>query len=428
MQNVVCFPQVSSPVRPHEFDGDILLGRMRVGFCMGDCNGRVYATNRQFHTFFGHDTAFFLAWWKKTACSIQAGEGAGSSDVILVEEEFTFPGNGEHTFKAWIFFLGSGSQTACLFFKDMDSGISGEHDGLYDSASTSASGPVSHGGDIRKFNDSIFCALKNNEFSILYQPIMDIRSGEIAGFDAQLRWRHLSHEEIVSSRFLDLLETTGAALPLGIWFMGKICKQVQRWNGMGNGQRKFSVYLNLSLNQLASASMLGVLESIFETYAIDPSWLWIENSKAAFDCQVYSKKLLLHRYHAMGVNFVVDDLQISLEDLSYFFRFSVIPFKAVKIVQSLHAWEDNKREFESFTTFVKIFSSLGIQVVAKGIGVSEGLSALRQTCCRYAQTDDTTKFLNAEEAIAIVSQQNKRCSSFMSQIPTPDMIKTNSWG
>lgn len=428
MHNVVYFPKISSPGSLHEFDEDVLLRRMCVGFCMGDCNGRVHGTNRQFHTFFGHDITFFLAWWKRTVCGIQTGERGGSSDVILVEKEFAFPGAREHRFKAWIFFMGSACQTACLFFKDMDTQTSGEHGSAYEFASTSASAWISQGGDIQNFNDSIFYALKNNEFSIVYQPIVDIRSGKIAGFDAQLRWQNLSSEEIVSSHFMDLLENTGASLPLGIWFVGNICKQMQRWNGMGNSPKKYCVYLNLSLNQLASATMLGALESIVEAYGIDSSSLWIENSKAAFDCQVYSKKLLLGRYQSIGVNFAVDDLRISLEDLSYFFRFAVIPFKAVKIVKSLHVVGNNKREIDSFTTFVKIFSSLGIQVVVKGMGTSEGFSALGQTCCRYVQDNDISNALNADEAAAIVFQQSKGSSSHVPQAPTRDMIKTNSWG
>ncbi|MDD2219203.1 MAG: EAL domain-containing protein [Desulfoplanes sp.] len=401
MHKVVCFSEISFPVRTHKLDGDTLLRRMGIGFCMGDCNGRIHASNRQFHTFFGYDNAFFLTWWKKTASNIQTRKGYVSSEVVLVEEEFTLPGNREHTFKAWIFFLGTVSRTACLFFKDMGTGMSGRHDGVSDFGRTSQE------REIRKFNDSIFRALQNNEFSILYQPILDIRSGRIAGFDAQLRGSHLAHEEIASSHFMDLLETTGASLPLGIWFMGNICQQVQRWNQERNSPGHYCVHLNMSLNQLGSASMLGALQAMLDAYAIDPSWLWIENSKATFDCQVCRKSLLFHRYHAMGVNFVVDDLRISLADLSYFFRFSVIPFKAVKIVESLHVGEDKKAAFESFTTFVKIFSSLGILVVAKGLGNTAGLSALRQTCCRYAQGNDASSFLRADEAIDVLSQQDE---------------------
>ena len=389
-----------------EFDMDTLLQRMSLGFCIGHCGGQIYTSNRLFNDFFRDHHLLFMLWWKSMFSEIHAREDKNFTDVVFLEKQLDLPGDEPLKLQIWIFFMGPDQSIACLFFKEINNEESRETSVSPSSHFAGKKGALTDSA--LHFNDSIMHALRKKEFSILYQPIMDVRSGEIAGFEALLQWRHLTHKEIVSAQFLDLLESTGVSLPLGIWFVNNVCRQVRTWNSPGERKKNYFVQLNMSPQQLDSTSMLHALQHALDSYGIDPDLLWIESPKSSFENHIGEKNMLLQRYHALGVNLVVNDLQTNLADLGYFFRFSIIPFKAVKMMEFSSCLGGKGHQFELFKTFAKIFSFLGILVLVKGTAGPKELIALRQTQCRYAQKDDLSTLMDGVEVQKMLHVQENR--------------------
>jgi EAL domain-containing protein (putative c-di-GMP-specific phosphodiesterase class I) len=145
-----------------------------------------------------------------------------------------------------------------------------------------------------------------------------------------------------------------------------------------------------------------VLQRCLAANGLDASDVWIKASKDCFETHDTARQLLLHRYHVLGVNFIVDRLRTNLADLSYFFAFSVIPFKAVHLEDYALGSGKNTRQFELFATFAKIFSSLGIHVLTLYSGGSNTTEALRTTKCRYIQQQDGPQFLTASQVPAFI--------------------------
>ncbi len=370
-----------------------------MGFCIAGSDGRIHAANRRIYTLFDDYPGGFCRWWSKTAERIVKQSNVQVGRPAIFSHSWTGRDGIQVPVTVWLFNARNRGDTVFLFI--------GPYDPCQGSIPRQSERGASDDLEPRRLlaegasNGCMMKALADGGFAVRYQPIYDIRKGRVAGFEAQILCSREGSESL-SSDFFDLLDTSGGALLLGIWFISRVCDDCRRWQQDVRKSEHYFVQLHLSRGQMDSLCILHALQHCLDANDLDPSTVWIKAPKASFETRDAAGQLLIHRYHALGVNFIVDRLRTNLADLRYFFAFSVIPFKAVHLGHQALGTGKSSRQFELFATFAKIFSSLGIHVLTLYSGSSRITEALRTTTCRYIQKQGGYHSLQASQVPAFL--------------------------
>lgn len=399
MPHITYLPHSCERFVDSEFDHDTLLHQVGMGFCIAGRDGRIHVANQRAYTLFEEYEGGFCRWWSKMAGVLVKN---GESDLVTprpVSHTWTTMRAEKRHMVVWVFTSGNQGDTVFLLIMDKPVSRTGTAD---DSTQPSFPGVDLHDHSTQEVsNECLMRALADSLFSVRYQPIYDIRMGRVAGFEARIRW-NAGKRTSLPVDFFRFLDTSGGSLLLGMWFLGKVCDDFRRWKENARDAGRCFVQLRLSQGQMNSLCVLHVLQHCLAANGLDASDMWIKASKESFETRDTAKQLLLHRYHVLGVNFIVDRLQTNLTDLSYFFAFSVIPFKAVHLGNYALGAKKSTRQFELFATFAKIFSSLGIHVLTLYSGGASITEAIRTTKCRYIQKQDSSQYLTASQVPAFI--------------------------
>lgn len=224
--------------------------------------------------------------------------------------------------------------------------------------------------------------LERGEFSLDYQPIVVLRTGEIAGFEALFRWRQ-PHGRSVSPRdFIPVAEETGLIIPMGEWALREACRQMDRWRTVTQAPLRISV--NLSRRQLAHADFCLQLERVLRDTKLEPSRLMLEITESAIMEDGESAARTLARIRATGVRIAIDDFGTGYSSLSLLQRF---PIDMVKIDRSFVKGDENtspegRHVLRAITSMA---NNLGLEIVAEGVERADQVSLLRELECTYGQ-------------------------------------------
>jgi len=218
-------------------------------------------------------------------------------------------------------------------------------------------------------------AIERNELALVYQPVVSLRTGEIVGFEALVRWRHPERGTVPPAEFLPLAEDTGLILAVDRWVMEQACRQLQLWQEEFPDQ-EFRVSVNLSGRQLASPGAADRIRGVLERCSVRPSSLEVEVREAALVEGEALSAAVLRRIHELGVRVQIDDFGTGSGSLT---RLRRVPVRTLKVDPSLLGEEDVLR------AAVSMAHSLDLTVVAEGIETSEQLDRLRELDFDYGQ-------------------------------------------
>lgn len=222
-------------------------------------------------------------------------------------------------------------------------------------------------------------AIKNKELQVYYQPLIDLKTGLIAGSEALLRWIHPKHGLISPLHFIPIAEETGLIIPIGEFVMAEACRQTAEWQRMGfSGLR---VAINIAGKQLHAEGIIDSLEQILKLTAINPQCVEMEITETAIlDESIMDK---LKKLKAMGMQLAVDDFGTGYSGLSYLKRFAI---DKLKIDQSfIRDIPDNSDSLAIVSAIIAMAKEMHLQVLAEGIETEEQLSFLKARHCDYAQ-------------------------------------------
>jgi diguanylate cyclase (GGDEF)-like protein/PAS domain S-box-containing protein len=208
-------------------------------------------------------------------------------------------------------------------------------------------------------------ALERQEFRLVYQPIIDLSSGDIAGAEALLRWHPPSRRSVLPSEFIPLAEETGLIIPLGSWVVEEACREASRWSD--DGRSALSVNVNVSGRQVAEPDFPGVIEDALRQAGLDPGRLVLEFTENVLIDDRHSEATLAE-LKALGVRLAIDDFGTGFSSLGYLRRF---PIDVLKIdgsfVANLAAGHDQR---ELVRAIVRLGETLHLETVAEGIETS----------------------------------------------------------
>jgi diguanylate cyclase (GGDEF)-like protein len=224
-------------------------------------------------------------------------------------------------------------------------------------------------------------AVLNEELSVAYQPIVNLKTGALAGVEALVRWQDDTHGLVDPALFVPIAERSGLILPLGAWVLRESVAQMQHWDRQAP-QSGLVMNVNVSTRQLERPGLLAVVDQLI-TEGLDPSRLVLEITETALTLDGDAAATTLHELRARGVRLALDDFGTGYSSLS---RLQAAPVSQLKIDRSFVA------EIETSASLVPIIHAtvamadgLGLGVIAEGIETPAQLQYLRRLGCAQAQ-------------------------------------------
>jgi EAL domain-containing protein (putative c-di-GMP-specific phosphodiesterase class I) len=224
-------------------------------------------------------------------------------------------------------------------------------------------------------------ALANGEFLFHYQPKIDLRSGEVVGAEALMRWDHGVFGLQPPARFIDLAEESGLIVPLGQWGRGEATRFATELNS--GREHPLTIAVNVSVAELMHRDFADSLADSLARSGAQPSWLTLELTETLLAEGSAEVLDLLRRLRAMGVGLSVDDFGTGYSNLAYLDR---LPITEIKIDRSLVGdLRLNSARRIIVGAVIALGRELGIDVVAEGVECVEDLEVLRGMGCPLGQ-------------------------------------------
>jgi len=226
-------------------------------------------------------------------------------------------------------------------------------------------------------------AIERDEFTLYYQPKVDMESAKIAGVEALLRWQSPERGLVTPGEFIPLLEETGLILPVGEWVLRAACKQARAWQAAGLPNANIAV--NLSSLQFKQPDFAGLVLGIMKESDLDPAlgMIEIELTESLLMSNADGAVDTLNKLHDAGIRFSIDDFGTGYSSLSYLKRF---PISSLKIDQSFVRDLPGDRNDEAIVAaIIALGHSLGLRIIAEGVEMTTQLSRLRSMGCNEMQ-------------------------------------------
>jgi EAL domain-containing protein (putative c-di-GMP-specific phosphodiesterase class I) len=222
--------------------------------------------------------------------------------------------------------------------------------------------------------------LIGNEFFIVYQPQIDLRTGRAMGVEALVRWRDPERGVILPGEFIAIAEESGMIHALGARVLRDACKQVQQWHCDGMPLR---LSVNLSVQQLQHEGWLSVVEEALTFSGLPSQFLDLEITESMIITHPERAVATLVKLQQRGVSITVDDFGTGYSSLSYLAR---LPIQSLKIDQRfVQGLEQNKSDETITQAIVALSHSLGLRVIAEGVETAAQFTFLKNLGCEEAQ-------------------------------------------
>jgi diguanylate cyclase (GGDEF)-like protein len=232
-------------------------------------------------------------------------------------------------------------------------------------------------------------ALPSGEFELYYQPVVNLASKEISGFEALIRWNHPSKGMISPADFIPLAEEIGFIVPMGEWVIRQACATAAQWPD------NLHVAVNISAIQFRSPGLMQVIVSALTASGLAPTRLEIEITESVLLHNKEATLAVLHQLRALGIRIAMDDFGTGYSSLTYLQSF---PFDKIKIDRS---FVKNITENSSSLTIVRAVAALangmGMTATAEGVETAEQLHSIASEGCTEMQGFLFSKPLPAAE-------------------------------
>ncbi|GJD97955.1 EAL domain-containing protein [Methylobacterium iners] len=241
-------------------------------------------------------------------------------------------------------------------------------------------------------------ALALKEFTLAYQPQIDLATNAVTGFEALIRWEHPERGMVQPADFIPLTEEIGIITPIGEWVLRTACKEAAGWS------KPVSIAVNLSPVQFRSPKLVEIVMSALARSGLEPSRLELEITEGALLANTESVLATLTTLRALGVRISMDDFGTGYSSLSYLRKF---PFDKIKIDRSfVSGMVDNEDCGAIVRAVASLGASLGIKTTAEGVETTEQLAAIQAEGCGEVQGFLTGRPMPAAMAAALLSDSS----------------------
>lgn len=206
-------------------------------------------------------------------------------------------------------------------------------------------------------------ALKRKELALHYQPIINLRSSTITGFEALLRWRHTKHGRIPTQKFIGIAEETALIVPIGQWVLENACKDLLRFQE--HTANELTMCVNVSGRQFAEPGFLSEVDDTIRRTSVDPQRLELEITEGVLMDHRSAPLQWIEQCKQLGVRIAIDDFGTGFSSLSYLASFDI---DTLKIDRSfVAAMENDPRSLKIVRAVNQLAHALGLDIIAEGI-------------------------------------------------------------
>ncbi len=226
-------------------------------------------------------------------------------------------------------------------------------------------------------------ALERREFRVYYQPIITLRTGEISGFEALLRWERPGKGFVSPLEFIGVAEEMGLIVLIGMWVLKTACKQAHQWHLERPLDTPLTMSINISARQFLQDDLVAQVERILRETEVEPSAIKLEITESVTMGDAERTIQIVQGLKKLGLRISIDDFGTGYSSLSYLRRF---PMDTLKIDRSFVSdLKKNPENREIISTIIGLARNLGMNVVAEGAETLEEISYLKTLDCEFAQ-------------------------------------------
>ncbi len=263
-------------------------------------------------------------------------------------------------------------------------------------------------------------AIDNREFTVHYQPIYSLKSGEIEGFEALARWEHKTLGNIPPDKFINLAEEIGVIDALGDQILERACREIISLKHTFSGDFFPLLSVNVSCKQFAQPNLPRKVEKILNETGFPANCLKLEITETVFIEHREKAVEVLNRIRDLGVEINIDDFGTGYSNLSYLLQ---LPISALKIDRSFIApLEDSDDNLQIVQTIIMMARNLGLKVVAEGVENEAQIEQLKKLNCEGAQGFYFSKPLNFEDVKIFLNE--KQIINLPTEFDTMPVVST----
>jgi predicted signal transduction protein with EAL and GGDEF domain len=259
-----------------------------------------------------------------------------------------------------------------------------------------------HAIDRLKLETDLRRAVDREEFRVYYQPIVSLKTGTIAGFEALLRWQRPGVGIVGPGQFIALAEEMGLIVPMGVWAFRKACEQAHRWHLDHPKERALTMSVNISGRQFAQSDLVAQLGEILRETEVEPTAIKLEITESVTMGDAERTIRVIKELKNLGLRISIDDFGTGFSSLSYLRRF---PIDTLKIDRSFVSNLDtNSEKLEIVRTIIALARTLGMDIVGEGTERLEEVSFLKGLGCDFGQGYFFSRPVDHEQARALLAQ------------------------
>lgn len=220
-------------------------------------------------------------------------------------------------------------------------------------------------------------AIERNEFSLHYQPLIDVKSGSVMGLEALLRWHNSKLGSISPLEFIPIAEETDLINRIGEWVLNEACMQNKEWQDQGFSPLRMAV--NISANHFQDPSFLEYVKAVLHQTGLSPIYLEIEITENCLLSDIDTSIRIMKELKKMGVRIAIDDFGTGYSSFNYL---KMLPIDALKIDKTfIRDLEHDANGQLIVSSIINLVHALGIQVIAEGVETRESSRILAQKNC-----------------------------------------------
>ncbi len=230
---------------------------------------------------------------------------------------------------------------------------------------------------------ALYRALDRRELRLFHQPILDLESGDVVGFEALMRWQQADGTMVSPAEFIPIAEDTGTIVPIGSWALLEALSQLRHWIDDGVCSESATMSVNVSPRQLSDPNFPSIVNEALNRSGVSPQLLWLEVTESVMIAEPELALATLRRIRSLGVRIALDDFGTGYSSLSLLQKF---PLQRIKIDRAfVHGVADNPNDRSLVRTIVAMGRSLGLDMVAEGVESVHQLQVLSDLGCTKAQ-------------------------------------------
>ena len=241
--------------------------------------------------------------------------------------------------------------------------------------------------------------IERGGFSLLYQPILSLKTNRIEGVEALIRWSDSDGKPVSPTIFIALAEETNLVVDIGKWVLGEACQQMAKWNTEAIGGRQLSLHVNVSCKEFLQRTFVERVSATLKSTGLSPHQLKLEITESGImdNAELTSETLLELKSRSIGLS--IDDFGTGYSSLSYLSRF---PIDSLKIDRSFVSKLGGAPEDSLIVkAIIELAHALRLEVIAEGIETVQQLDLIRDLGCEFAQGYFISHPLTASEFEAL---------------------------